>query len=212
MRDMPMFTTDHGIASLTLNQIPYTKSAWIRLQKSSSPQKLLEECVSFCKAVGAENIYATGDPCCEIYPEHTKILKMQANLQTIGDTDACLFPVTETTREMWRTIYNDKIKSVPNGSWMTIEKSREMLHRGSGYFIHRRDMLLGIGMVDGNQICWVASVVAGAGEDVVKALCHAVTEDIVCLEVATANEKAMKLYNKLCFVPAEILSEWYKIQ
>ena len=67
MRDMPMFTTENGVASLTLNQIPYTKSAWIRIQNSVSPQALLEECIAFCKAVDAEYIYATGDSCCEKY-------------------------------------------------------------------------------------------------------------------------------------------------
>ena len=78
MRDMPLFTTENGVASLTLNQIPYTKSAWIRIQDSVMPASLLEECIEFCRALGAEYIYAAGDGCCACFPEYTKIIKMQA--------------------------------------------------------------------------------------------------------------------------------------
>lgn len=212
MRDMPVFTTAYGVASLTLNQIPYTKSAWIRIQDAVSPQALLKECVDFCKAAGAEHIYGTGDACCEAYPEHTQILKMQADILSIGDTDASLFPVTENTREQWRILYNNKVVSVPNGAWMTIEKSKEMLEQGSGYFVHRNGELLGIGMVQGNGLSWVASVVPGGGVDVVRALCHAVTEENVVLEVASANGKAVKLYEKLGFIPTSVISKWYRIK
>lgn len=211
MRDIPVFTTQNGVASLTLNQIPYTKSAWIRIQNSVSPQALLEECVGFCRLAGAEAVYATGDPCCEIYPEFTSVLQMQAAVQSVGDTDAALFPVTESTREQWREIYNKKVVYVPNGTWMTIEKSKEMLQQGSGYFIHRDGKLLGTGMVQGNHVLWVASVVPGGGADVVRALCHAITYETVTLEVASANNKAIKLYENLGFILTSCQSKWYKI-
>lgn len=212
MRDMPLFTTENGVASLTLNQIPYTKSAWIRIQDSVLPAALLEECIVFCRAAGAEHIFATGDVCCEAYPEHTKILKMQADTQTIGETDAALFPVTEKTLDYWRTVYNGKIQNVPNGAWMTMEKAKEMLEQGSGYFVHRDGILLGTGMVQDSQIAWVASLATGAGADVVRALCHAVTTDKVTLEVASANLKAVKLYEELGFVPTELIAQWYRIK
>lgn len=212
MRDMPLFTTENGVASLTLNQIPYTKSAWIRIQDSVMPESLLEECIEFCRAVGAEYIYAAGDSCCACFHEHTKIIKMQADMQSVGETNAALFPVTESTLEKWRTIYNDKIKSVPNGAWMTIEQSKQMLEQGSGYFIHRDGTLLGTGMVADNQIFWAASVKPGAGADVVRALCHAVTADAVTLEVASANLKAVKLYENLGFVPIKLIAQWYQIE
>lgn len=212
MRDMPLFTTENGVASLTLNQIPYTKSAWIRIQDSVMPESLLEECIEFCRALGAEYIYAAGDGCCACFPEYTKIIKMQADMQSVGETNAALFPVTENTLEKWRTVYNDKIKSVPNGAWMTIEQSKQMLEQGSGYFIHRNGTLLGTGMVADNQIFWAASVKPGAGADVVRALCHAVTADAVTLEVASANLKAVKLYENLGFVPIKLIAQWYQIE
>lgn len=211
MRDMPFFTTPSGIASLTLSQIPYTGQAYIRIQDSEEPELFLQECVSFCKAVGAKTIYATGHAVCEVFPEHTKLLRMKADKNTIGDTDAALFPVTEATLTRWAEIYNKKVLGVPNGAWMTNRDALQMLRDGHGYFVHREGTLLGIGKASGGKISWVASVVSGAGEDVVRALCHAFPDEIVSLVVASENHKAVRLYERLGFICTDVISTWYAV-
>lgn len=210
MRDFPIFTTELGIASLTLSQIPYTKKAYIRIQSTLDGEKLLQECAGFCKAAGAEEIYCTGHETCEAYLKHTDILKMQADRCSVGETDALLFPVTEKTVEKYREIYNSKIAAVPNGAWMTIAMGQKLLQDGGAYFVHRNGDLLGIGQLSGPQISWVAAIKQGAGADVVRALCHGIFEDRVILEVASENQKAMALYEKLGFLPVELISSWYR--
>ena len=212
MRDIPIFTTDLGVSSLTLNQIPYTKRAYIRIQDTQNGEAFLEECISFCRAAGAEEIFATGHTVCERFPGETKILKMQADIQSIGDTDAALFPVTEETLESWRGIYNEKIQRIPNGAYMTIQAGNDLLAAGDGYFIHKSGVLLGIGKASGEQIDWVASVRPGAGADVVRALCHTLTSDSVCLEVSSENQKAMNLYHNLGFLVTSVISVWYRVK
>ena len=212
MRDIPMFVTDLGVANLILNQIPYTQTAYIRIQDCQDGKRFLEECADFCKMAGAEKVFATGHSACEGYPRWTGIVSMQAPRSVIGQTDACLFPVTEKTIDRWREIYNQKVTRVPNGAWMTETESKKMLRDGSGYFIHRDGVLLGIGKIDANQLQWVASVYPGGGEDSVKALCSAIPEDFVTLEVADTNEKAVSLYSKLGFVTVQKLSQWYQIK
>ncbi len=211
MRDIPVFSTQLGVASLMLSQIPYTRKAYVRIQDSAAGELFLRECVDFCKMAGADEVYATGHTACESYPYSTAIVTMQADRAGIGTTDACLFPVTEKTLEQWRTIYNEKVTRIPNGAWMTLRDAEEMLRQGSGYFVHREGTLLGIGKVSGNQIQWIASVYPGGGEDLVKALCHAITADTVTLEVAEVNRKATLIYEKLGFLPTKILSKWYCI-
>ena len=212
LRDLPFFTTESGAASLTLSQIPYTEKAYIRIQDSLTPEELLKECVDFCTAAGARHIYATGHPVCEKYPEHTRIIQMRAELADLGDTDAALFPVTEKTLEDWRQTYNQKIKNVPNGAWMTLRDAEDMLKQGSGYFVHRNGELLGIGKVFDTEIQWVASVQNGAGVDVVRALCHAVSGDFASVTVASTNKKAVRLYEKLGFIPTKEISVWYTVK
>ena len=210
MRDIPMFTTEYGVASLVLSQIPYTQKAYIRIQDSLDGEEFLNECVSMCTAAGAEHIYATGHSACECYPEHTAILEMRADIAVLGQTDVNLFPVTERTIEQWREFYNKKAYNVPNAAWMTVQDAKELLK--DGYFVHRDGKLLGIGKASNDRIFWVASCYPGAGEDVVRGLCHALTGDTVTLEVASANEKAIRLYDRLGFIFTKELSKWYQVK
>lgn len=209
MRDFPVFTTAYGVASLTLSQIPYTKTAYIRLQDTLDPEALLEECLAFCRLAGAETVYATGHTICEKFPLYTYVYKMQADRISVGETEAMLFPVTAETASVWQRIYNQKVLRVPNGAWMDESAMKKQLTDGGCYFVHSNGELIGIGSVLDQQIRWVAAVVSGAGKDVVRALLHVVTEETVFLEVASANSKALSLYQALGFVSTECLSSWY---
>ncbi len=211
MKDIPLFTTELGAASLTLSEIPYTQKAYIRLQASQKPEAFLKECVDFCRCAGAERIYATGSPACEQYPLHTAIWQMRGQASAIGQTDACVFPVTAQTLESFRRLYNDKVKKVPNGAWMTAAAGEKLLKEGNGYFVHADGSLIGIGIASGSQIFWAASVVPGGGKTVMQALCHVLTEDAVLLEVASANRKAVRLYEELGFLMTGEISRWHQI-
>ena len=209
LKDIPVFTTQLGAASLVLSQIPYTKAAYIRIQSTLQPEAFLQECISFCRAVGAEHIYATGHSLCESFPEHTRILKMQASTDVIDRTDACLFPVTEQSLSRFVEIYNRKIVHISNGAWMDRQASEKLLRDGNGYFIHRDGTLLGIAMAAGEKIDWVASVQPGAGTDVVRALCNVLSGETVALEVASTNRKAIDLYESLGFAVVQEICRWY---
>ncbi len=113
MRDIPVFCSEFGAASLILKKIPYTKEAYIRIQDTRQPEQLLKECREFCIAAGAEKVYATGNDVLRAYPRHTTLLRMQCARDFLGETDAALFPVQENTAEQWRVIYNEKMLHVP---------------------------------------------------------------------------------------------------
>lgn len=211
MQDIPVFTTENGVASLALKDVPYNAAAYIRIQDSCTPELLLEECVSFCRAVGAERIYATGHTYLEQYPLYTSIVRMQCQKDMLPQTDAALFPVQEQTLETWRNIYNEKMRDVPSASYMTQREAKQMLSARGAYFVHRGDALLGIGSVKENKLESLASVIPGAGAEVVSALSNAVFTDIVYLEVASENHRAMHLYRKLGFMPTLETARWYCI-
>lgn len=212
MKDFPVFTTEYGVASLVLKEIPYLQAAYITVRDSLEPEKLLEECVSFCRVCGAEEIFATGHGCLETRPLYTAMWRMRAAWSSLPDTDAALWPVQRETLEAWQRIYNEKVRKVPNGAWMTQKEAQKMLDEGSGYFVHRGETLLGIGMVRDNELAWVASCFPGAGRDVVCALNHAVMTPDVELTVASANPKAVALYESLGFLKTNEISRWYRLQ
>lgn len=212
MKNFPFFTTEHGVAALTLREVPYQGKAYIKILGTQEPELLLKECVDFCRAVGAEEIFASGHDMLERYPIHTALWHMRSQKGSLGETDASLWPVQEKTAAQFRSIYNDKAKKLPNSVWMDETEEKAMLKEGDGYFVHRDGMLLGIGRVTGEEIRFVASVQPGAGADVVRALAHAVTGETIMLEVASTNQKALDLYTRLGFIKTVELSRWYKIK
>ena len=211
MRDMPVFTTEFGAASLTLKEIPYKKEAYIQLQDSLDPELLLEECVDFCRCAGAEKIFASGHDFLQKYPVHTTVIRMQCRRNELRDTDAALFPVQKETLEEFRCIYNDRMQSVPNASYMTARDAEQYLQERGCYFIHCRGDLLGIGIVSGNEICAVASVMRGSGEDIILALNQCLAGETVIVETASNNIPAISLYERLGFVKISEISKWYEI-
>ena len=211
MRDFPVFTTENGVGSLVLKEIPYSGIAYVTIHDSSFPTEFLAECVDFCRAVGAECVYAKGNKVVEDYPFHTSVLQMSAQAESIPETDTALFPVTEKTVARWREIYNEKMKGVDNASYMSEKAASELLCQGNGYFIHRDGELLGIGIASGDRIDCVASVRPGGGREVVSALTHGLCNERVILEVASTNQKAIRLYESLGFMKTAEVSRWHKI-
>lgn len=211
MKDIPVFNTEFGVASLFLSEIPYRRRAHIKIQSSLEPGELLAECVEFCRACGAEWIDAAGHEYLEKYPLITALYTMQGQRSAIGETDACLFPVTENTVQQWLDIYNGRMANVPNAAYMDSKDGKELLKTGDGYFIHKDGTLLGIGKAGGDFIDTVIAVKPGAGETVVKALASILTEDTVRLLVAGANERAVRLYERMGFVRVKEVSWWYRV-
>lgn len=211
MRDIPLFTTENGVASLALHQIPYSAEAYITIQDTREPEAFLKECCDFCRAVGAEHIYASNHPNLETYPLYTAVCRMCRLREGLPETDAALFPVQQQTLEQWRDIYNEKMRSVPNARYMSLSDAQEQLVKGNGYFVHRGESLLGIGIASGDTIEAVASLIPGAGCDIVLALCNALSGEQVNLVVASENHKAVRLYQKLGFIQTEELEKWYEI-
>ena len=212
MKDIPVFTTENGVASLTLREIPYRGIAYIKIQSSMTPDALIEECVQFCSMCGAERIVATGHPALEKYPLRNAVIQRRRPLEGLPDTDAALFPVQEQTLKQWLEIYNTGMRNVANAAWMTDKDGAGMLQKGDGYFVHRGDTLLGIGKASGDKIGAIVAVQKGAGADVVLALCHALSADSVMLEVASNNDRAVRLYDRLGFLPTAELSRWYIVK
>ena len=211
MKDMPMFTTKNGIASLTLREIPYSARAYIRIQTAADSKGLLEECVDFCRAVGACEIYATGNAFLAQYPVHTQIVRMAGCKQGMEKTTANAVPVATSEMANFREVYNRKMAGVPNAAYMSQQDAEKLLADREGYFIQEMGQTIGIGIAGEGSVKMLAATVPGAGKDVLCALIAILPEQNIYLEVATENTKAMTLYERLGFRIIEHLATWYKI-
>ena len=90
MKDIPLFTTQNGAAGLTLREIPYRQKAYITIHETKNLPQLLDECTDFCKAVGAEEVYACNHAELTQYPVSTRILEMVCPLCDVPQVNARL--------------------------------------------------------------------------------------------------------------------------
>lgn len=212
MKDFPVFSTSYGVASLILKEIPYRQEAYIHIQSTLDPEQFLQECVSFCTACGAEKIYATGHEMLEKYPLHTVIWQMRGTLFISEEEIPSMFPVTEQTVSRWRELYNQKMSSVHNASTLEARDEARILESGGAYFIHESSVPLGIGWLEEDKLSALAALKPGAGELVCKAMQSLIPQQQITLEVASANEKAVRLYERLGFLKTQELSRWYRVK
>ena len=211
MRDFPLFTTENGVGSITLKEVPYKGIAYIKIHSTLRPEAFLKDCVDFCIMTGAKKIYASGHEMLKKYRMHTAILQMSVLRESLGETDAALFPVTEKTSEQWRSIYNEKMFPISNSSTMTRLDMNTLIQQGGGYFVHQGEVLLGIGIARGDTVESVIATKPGAGREVLLALCSSLRAERVVLEVASTNTRAICLYEKLGFLKTAEVSCWYDV-
>lgn len=213
MKDFPLFNTETGVSSLILKEVPYRQEAYIHIQDvlPDGFEAHLAECVSFCRMVGAEKIYAAGSDMLEQYPAHMQLLQMRGTAWVDREKLCSLFPVTEETVSRWRQIYNESMRTVDNAKTLESRDEGKIISSGGAYFIHDNGSLLGIGWMEDTKLLAVASVVRGAGERIMHTVMSLVEGADVTIEVASTNEKAIRLYEKLGFVRSAEVEIWYEV-
>lgn len=214
MRDFPVFTTEYGVSSLILREIPYRQEAYIHI-RDAQPEGFedhLRECASFCRMAGAEKIYASGDERLENYPLYTSVYEMRGTAWVDPEKLESLFPVTEATVSRWRGIMNERLRSVDNAATLTSFDEKKILESGGAYFVHRNGELLGVGWMEDAKLLMMAGVKAGAGETVMHTLMSMVEGADMTIDVASTNDRAIRLYEKLNFVKSREIIKWYRVQ
>lgn len=216
MKNIPVFTLESGTATLILREIPYKAIAYV-LARSVLPGKLetfVLECRDFCRAAGAKEVFfAPADPeeACP-WEKSTEIFSMSCPRKRLLGGDACLIPVLPETVGTYREHYNRAMFPVPNAATMEKADEDRLLTEGGGYFVHRDGKLLGLGQIQDGSLEAVISLEPRQGETVVRALASVPTgKDDITLQVASANLRALRLYERLGFMKTRVLSRWYRL-
>lgn len=213
MKDFPLFTTDWGVSSLILREIPYRGEAYIHIQdvQPEGFEEHLKECISFCRMAGAEQIYARGNEMLDVYPLHVSILEMRGTAWRDSHMMEHLFPVTEATVSRWRSIMNERMRGVDNAATLTAADEKKILQSGGAYFIHHEGELLGLGWMEDTKLLLITAVKPGVGERVMHTLMSLVEGADMTIEVASTNERAIRLYERLGFLKSRETIRWYTV-
>lgn len=211
MKNIPLFTTEFGVASLVLDQISFNHTAYIRIQSSAEPNLLLKECLDFCKAVGAESLYVTGIENADDYISTVSVIRMKREREGLPDSTLSAVTVDEMNGELFRSIYNEKMRAISHASAMTPDNLQTVIKQKNGYFLYRNQELLGIGIADDAWIRTIIALKKGAGESILLALNQMLIGDTVNVELVDTNIRAKRLYERMGFGLYDIVSTWYKI-
>lgn len=213
MQNIPAFATDTGVSTLILEEIPYKKVAFVRIQ-DAQPGGLkahLAECATFCTVAGAEKVLASGNGELSEYPLHSIVYRMAMPL-THREPEAALWPVTRENVGRWRELYNRAMAGFDNHATLTSRQETDIVQSGGACFVHRDGLLLGLGWIQGNELTALVSLVPGMGETVARTLLTLIPDDMVTLEVVSHNTRAIRLYQRMGFVITGELRRWYRIR
>ena len=119
--------------------------------------------------------------------------------------------MTEQTVSRWRELYNQRMAGVDNAGTLEARQEPEILSGGT-YFVHDGGELLGIGWLEGNTLLAMASLQPGAGEAVCRAMQSLLPGQPMTLEVASTNQRAISLYQRMGLLKVEELSCWYRVK
>lgn len=213
MRNFPFFPTEYGVSGVTLHEIPYRGNAYIIIQsvQDGCLHEHLEACMDFCRAAGAQRIYAANHPQLEQYPADAAVIQMRGTAWVQEGKTAQLFPVTQATASRWREIYNERMAAVDHAAMMDRMQEQNLAAGTGAYFIHQKGTLLGIGLMDDTKLEAMASVVPGAGETVLHTLMSLIEGEEMTLEVVSTNTRAISLYERMGFCRTQILRQWYRV-
>ncbi len=213
MRNIPAFTCEFGAATLILQEIPRKGEAYCVVQwvQPGQTARLLDACARFCRMAGARKVLASHLPEPPLGPPQVRLLRMTCPRAGLPGADGALWPLLpENGREFLR-IYNEGMSRVPLALSLREADLPRLIAQGGGYFVHRHGNLLGIGQVGEDTLRFLVSCCPGAGREVAAALLSVLQADMIQLQVAESNRRAMALYEKLGFSVAGVDECWWTV-
>ena len=214
MRDIPMFTGTHGLASLVFREVAITGRAYVVVRAIWNGQAaaFLEECLGFCRAVGAKEVYATYEeeelPANHAY-DMIRMERKKAGLPLGKPVE--LEPLTPENGADFLEIYNTCFQGVVGASRYGREDLLRLFDKDCGFLAKKDGKFAGVAEISetGLESIAVLPEFRGLGYDLALAVLPMVPRKTVSLKVASTNEKAIALYQRLAFEEKGIVRRWY---
>ena len=219
MNNIPVFTAQSGTATLILREIPVSEQAYILLRTvlPGQAENLVAECASFCKMCGAEEIFASwedGDlpflpPAYDIYLLH--VLKSALP----EGKPVQLTPMTPENDAIFQRIYNRCFSHVSHA--LSYDRGqiariyRE--HQKAFLALDEKKKPYGIGELHGDELAAIAVLpkYRGTGTDLAISLLQLCPGEELRVTVASDNDAAMRLYERLGFHLTGVESRWFRV-
>ena len=214
MKDIPIFTTPAGTASLILREIPYKRTAYV-LVRSVLPGGMgetLRECRAFCLQAGAERVLASADGPLDLPHDHDMLSMSRPKPGLpIPEPPVPLVPVTRENVRDYQAIYNRLFTQIPGAATCHGMELDRLLSSGGAFLAAPEGKFSGIGETDGGELRAVGVLpeYRGLGRRLTLTLLGRLEGPDLRLRVSSVNERALRLYERLGFQRRGVLSRWY---
>ena len=216
MKDIPIFTADNGIATLILKEIFGTGRAYVLVRSVwTDAGALLAECRQFCRACGAEEIYASWEQA-ELPGNHAwDLVEMTCRKDALpkDGKPVDLEELTEDTGPAYLEIYNRCFHNLPGSASYGNRDLQRLYGEELAYLARVDGKPAAVAEIsrDGLEGIAVLPEFRGLGYDLSLAVLDKVPSMNLRLKVANTNERARRLYTRLGFRDREVLSRWYRL-
>ncbi len=219
MNNIPVFTAQGGTATLILREIPISGKAYVLLRTvlPGQAENLVTECASFCRMCGAEQIFAAWEdrelpflsPAYDIYLLHV------AKSALPEGRPVNLTPMTPENDAIYQRIYNRCFFRVSHALSYDRGQIARIYREDQKAFLalDADDKPYGIGELHGDELAAIAVLpkYRGMGTDLAVSLLQLCPGKDLSVTVASDNEAAMHLYEKLGFHLSGIESRWFRV-
>lgn len=216
MKDIPVFTTAAGTASLILREIPYKKTAFVHMRSvlPGGMEAALDDCRIFCVQAGAEHVLVSAEQPLALPPGYDmlELSRPKSGLPVPGEPVA-LEPLTRQNAAVYQTIYNRLFTPLPNAATCNEAELTRLLTSGTAFLALVDGKTAGIGETEKNElrVVGVLPEYRGLGRRLTLTLLEMLDGPELILCVSSANERALRLYSGLGFRTRRVLSRWYRL-
>ena len=220
MKNIPVFMSPGGTASLILHEIPHRAVGYVRLLTVRQLDVLLADCAAFCRDCGAGTVLASRGPePLEGLPHAHDMLLLRAEKASLPPParPVTLRPMDERNDAIYQRTYNRCFSQVPGALTYDRAEIRRIYDRGQQAFlaVDERENVLGMGELHGSELAAVGVLPEfrgqGTGRELVLSLLERCPGPEIHLTAASVNEAALALYDALGFTVYDCISRWYEV-
>ena len=213
MKDIPVFTGAHGVATLVLRQIPWSGTAYVLVRAIWDDAKgFLEECLGFCRACGAQKVYATNGmeelPLPHAYDMCT--FSMEKTALPKGETLEAELLTGENQKD-FLSVYDTCFRTLPNAAAYEEKTLHTMIQEQTAFLYRRCGVPAAIAQISkqGLETIGVLPAFRGLGYPLALTVLPMVPNLTLHLKTISVNHSALELYRRLGFKPAGTESRWW---
>ena len=215
MKDIPVFTGAHGIATLVLKEIPWSGCGYVIVRSVwTDAAAFLEECLGFCRACGAEQVYASWE-LADLPAEHAyDMIELQMKKSELPKGEPVeLQELTKENSETFLQVYHTCFRQVPNAASYGKKDTARLLGEDTAYLVCKDGVCAAVAEISktGLEAVAVLPEYRGLGYALTRTVLEMVPSVTLKLKTASTNARALRLYERLGFRQTQVLSRWWKL-